>query len=315
MNRRDAAPRVKRETPHQPLRAIALFLVAMLLFSVLDATAKHLSRTFSVPMLVWARYTLHCLLMVVFLAPSMGTRLIATHRPLPQILRGLLLVAVTGFGFAALQRMPLAETTALVFITPLLVMVLAVPLLKERVPPARWAAVVIGFSGVLLIARPGGVMTPAGVAFALIAALTYSLYQILTRQLAGHENPVSMLFYTALTGTVSMTIGLPWFWSGPLPDFEQALLIASLGIYGGTGHFLLIRAFRLAPASLLSPFLYVQLIWATALGWLVFGHLPDALALAGMAIIAASGLAIALNERYGAAASKRKSDHDERERR
>lgn len=298
------------DAPHQPLRGIALFLAAMLLFSLLDATAKHLSQTFPVSMLVWARYTLHCLLMVVFLAPSMGAKLVATRRPLAQIVRGVMLVIVTGFGIAALQRMPLAETTALVFITPLLVTVLAVPLLKERIPPARWAAVVLGFCGVLLIARPGGAMTGTGVAFALIAALAYSLYQILTRQLAGLEHPISMLFYTALMGTVVMTLGLPWFWDGPMPDPEQALLIASLGIYGGSGHFLLIRAFRLAPASLLSPFLYVQLIWATALGWLVFGHFPDALAMTGMAIIAASGLSIALSERFSARLPTRTTPDD-----
>ena len=117
-----------------------------------------------------------------------------------------------------IARMPLAETTALIFVTPLLVALLAVPLLKEHVGAARWAAILVGFLGVLLVARPGGALAGAGVGFALVAALCYSLYQIFTRQLAGHENPVAMLFYTALIGTVVMTLGLPWFWGGPMLD-------------------------------------------------------------------------------------------------
>jgi drug/metabolite transporter (DMT)-like permease len=102
-----------------------------------------------------------------------------------------------------------------------------------------------------------------------------------------------------------MTLALPWYWSGPMPDWHQALLICSLGIYGGTGHFLLTRAFRLAPASTLSPFQYVQLVWATLLGWLVFGQLPDGLSMAGGLVIAASGVAIALDERYSGVSGSR----------
>lgn len=271
----------------------------MLLFATLDATAKHLAATFPVPMLVWARYTFHFLLMMVFLAPSLRSGLIRTRHPGTQVVRALTLVATTGFGIAALQRMPLAETTAVVFITPLIVTVLAVPLLRERVTPGRYAAVAAGFIGILLIARPGGGLAGTGVALALVAALSYSAYQILTRKIAAMESAVTMVFYTALVGTLTMTLALPWYWSGPMPDPAEVLLIGSLGIYGGTGHFLLTRAFRLAPASTLSPFLYVQLIFATALGWLVFGQLPDGWALAGMAVIAASGLWIALGERIG----------------
>lgn len=271
----------------------------MLLFATLDATAKHLAATFPVPMLVWARYTFHFLLMMVFLAPSLRSGLIRTRHPGTQVVRALTLVATTGFGIAALKRMPLAETTAVVFITPLIVTVLAVPLLREHVTPGRHAAVAAGFIGVLLIARPGGGLAGTGVALALVAALSYSAYQILTRKIAAMESAVTMVFYTALVGTLTMTLALPWYWSGPMPDPAEVLLIGSLGIYGGTGHFLLTRAFRLAPASTLSPFLYVQLIFATALGWLVFGQLPDGWALAGMAVIAASGLWIALGERIG----------------
>lgn len=280
-----------------PLRGIALMLAALALFALLDATAKHLSQTFAVPLLVWARYTVHCLLMVVFLVPAMRGRLLRTRRAGSQILRALMLLATTSLGIAALRLMPLAETTALGFLSPLIVVLLAGPWLGERIGAVRWVAVLAGFVGVLLIARPGGALAGAGVAFALGAAICYGIYQILTRQLSASESPLTMLFYTALVGSVVMTAALPWFWGGPVPTPLQALAITTLGIYGGAGHFLLIHAFRHAPVSTLSPFLYVQLIWATLLGWLVFGHMPDLLALAGMAIIGGSGLSIALAER------------------
>lgn len=283
--------------PAGVLRSILLLLGALFLFVLLDATAKHLARTYPVPMLVWARYTVHFVLMVVLLGPSMRGRLVTTGRPARQVVRALCLLAVTFFGMAALARMPLAETTAILFAAPLIVTLLAGPLLGERIGALRWVAVLTGFAGVLLIARPGSGLVTEGVLLALAGALSYAIYQILTRQLTATENPVTMLFYTALIGSGVMTLLLPWIWGGPLPDLRDALLIASLGIYGGTGHFLLIRAFRDAPASTLSPILYVQLVWATLIGWLAFGHFPDGLALAGILTIGGAGALIALQSR------------------
>ena len=280
-----------------PLRGILLMTAAVLCFALLDATSKHLSQTFPVPMLVWARYTFHCLLMLLFLAPSMRWQLVATRHPVKQVVRALLLVCVTGFAMAAFQRLPLAETTALLFITPLIVALLAGPFLGERLRPLHWSISIIGFGGALLIARPGGAFDLAGIVLVLAAAACYSVYQIQTRQLSPTESTLTMLFYTALIGTVSMTLGAPFYWGGPLPGLTDGLLIASLGLYGGTGHYLLIKAFRYAPATTLSPFLYVQLIWATLLGWLAYDHWPDATTLAGMAIIAASSIALALTQR------------------
>lgn len=278
-------------------RGIAMMLAALLMFALLDATSKHLSQTFSVPLLVWARYTFHFLVMVVFLAPSRRSRLVATRRPALQVVRALLLVAVTGLAMAAFRIMPLAETTALLFVTPLFVVMLAGPMLGEKVGALRWAAVLTGFCGMLLIARPGGALTIEGLALCLGAAACYALYQIQTRQLSPTEDTVTMVFYTALVGTVSMSLALPWIWGGPTPSWREALMIASLGIYGGTGHFLLIAAFRHAAASTLSPFLYAQLIWATLLGWLFYDALPDTTTFAGMAVIAAAGVLLAWQSR------------------
>ncbi len=284
-----------------PAQGILLMLGATLCFALLDATAKHLAQTFPVPMLVWARYTLHCLLMLLFLAPRLRWQLVATRRPFMNVTRALLLVGVTGLNIAALHLLPLAETTALLFVTPLLVALLAAPMLGERMTAGRWFASLAGFGGVLLIARPGGSLDLAGIALVLAAAGCYAFYQIQTRQLSPTENTVTMVFYTALVGAVATSLAAPFYWGGPLPGAKEALLIASLGIYGGTGHYMLIKAFRNAPASTLSPFLYVQLVWATLLGWLAFGHWPDAATLAGMAIIAASSLALALLPRAGSA--------------
>ncbi len=282
----------------RPLRGIALMLAAVLCFALLDATAKHLSMRYPVPMLVWARYTLHFLLMLLFLAPTLGWKLIATQRPLLQIVRALMLVGVTGFAMAAFRHLPLAETTALLFITPLIVALMAGHCLGERLRPRHWLASLCGFGGALLIARPGGALNATGLALVIAAALCYSIYQIQTRQLSPTESTLTMLFYTALTGTLTMSLAAPLYWSGPWPnDWPDAAMIASLGIYGGAGHYLLISAFRHAQATTLSPFLYAQLIWATLLGWLVFDHWPDALTFLGMAIIAASSIALVVMQR------------------
>ena len=285
------------DRPQHPLRGVLLFLAALFLFAALDATAKYLNAYFAVPLLVWARYVVHFVIMLVAMAPAMGREIIVTRRPWLMSFRALMLVGVTLLGQLALKTLPLAETTALVFITPLLVALLAGPLLGEQVRRKTWLATFAGFVGVLLIARPGGALVGPGVAYALAAALCYAIYQILTRKLAATEHPNRLLFYTALIGTLAMSLTLPSYWDGQMPTLPQGLLIVSLGLYGGIGHFMLIRALREAPASTLSPLLYVQLIWATLLGWWVFDQFPDMLAVVGMLIIGASGLSLAIRTR------------------
>jgi drug/metabolite transporter (DMT)-like permease len=285
------------DRPQHPLRGVLLFLAAVFLFAALDATAKYMNAFFAVPLLVWARYLVHFVIMLVFMAPGMGREIIVTRRPWLMSFRALMLVGVTLLAQLALKTLPLAETTALVFITPLLVALLAGPLLGEQVRRRTWLATIAGFAGVLLIARPGGAMAGIGILYALGGALCYATYQILTRKLAATEHPNRLLFYTALVGTLSMSLTLPAYWDGQIPTLPHGLLIISLGLYGGIGHFMFIRAFREAPASTLSPLLYVQLIWATLLGWLVFNQLPDFLAIIGMLIIGASGLSLAISTR------------------
>ena len=283
--------------PAHPGRSISLLLIATVFFVLLDATAKHLAERWPVPLLVWARYVTHCVLMVALLGPRLGSRLLATARPGRQVVRALLLLATTLCIMTALSKMPLAETTAVAFAAPVIVVVLARPLLGEEIGPLRWAAVAIGFAGVLLIARPGGGLSIAGLAWAGAGALFLALYQILTRQLSGKENPVTMLFYTALVGSVVTTPWLPWIWAGPDPAPLDWFLALSMGVLGGTGHFLLIRAFREAPASLLAPIIYAQLPVATLFGWLVFHHAPAPGAFLGIGVIAAAGALLAWESR------------------
>lgn len=279
---------------HHAAHGVFLFLTAIFLFAALDATAKYLTAFFAVPLLVWARYFVHLVVMLITIAPGMGREIVVTRRPLLMTFRALMLVGVTLLVQLAFRTLPLAETTAIVFVTPLLVALLAGPMLGEKMQLKGWLATLAGFCGVLLIARPGGAMVGIGVIYALGGALCYALYQILTRKLLASEPPMRLLFHTALVGTLSMSLFMPEYWGGELPGLWHILLISSLGFYGGIGHFLLIRAFREAPASTLSPLLYVQLIWAMLLGWAVFGQLPDMPAIAGMLIIGASGLSLVM---------------------
>lgn len=282
-------------------RGILLVLAAVCVFSCMDATAKYLAARHPLPMLVWARYTVHFLLMVVFLAPSHRGALLATRRLPAQLVRAVLLLGVTGCVIAALRVLPLAEATALGYTSPLLAALLAGPWLGEKLDGRRWLALGAGFLGVLVIARPGGALLGVGVLYALAGATCYAVYQVMTRQLSASENSLTLLFYTALVGTLLSSLGLPWIGLGTLPSGVDLLLTLSLGVMGGLGHYLLIRAFHHAPVGTLGPFLYAQLLWAMLVGWLVFGQLPDAWSLLGMAIIVASGLAVALGKKPASA--------------
>jgi drug/metabolite transporter (DMT)-like permease len=235
--------------------AILLMVGATLCFAALDATSKYLSRTYPIPMMVWGRYTFHCLMMLIFLAPSMRLQLIATTRPVAQITRALMLTGTTGFSMAGFSLMPLAESTAFLFVTPLVVVILSHWLLKESITRGHWIAV-----RRRLRRRPAD--RPARRRTQLPKALSGCRWpppvmrSTRSRRASSRRprTPLTMLFYTALVGTVSMTLAAPLYWGGPTPGWIDAALIASLGIYGGTGHLMLTRAFRYAAASFLSPF-------------------------------------------------------------
>ena len=285
---------------HHPLRGALLFLVGLLLFACMDVTTKYLAASYDVPLIVAVRYIVNCLLMVVLLAPTHGRHLVETQRTGLVVLRAGCLAVVSVLMGLALQRIPVAEATAINFLAPMLVVLAARPLLGERIGVVGWVAAIAGFGGVLLVARPGTGLNLAGIGFALSAVGANVGYQLLSRVLATSERTIALLFYTALVGAIVFGLALPWFWGGPAPGVRVVLLFVSLGVYGGLGHFLFTAAYRHAPASMLAPMSYLQLLWAGLLGWLVFGHVPDALSLCGMAVIAGSGLAIAVKSRRAA---------------
>lgn len=280
-----------------PLRGILLFVSSLLLFACMDTTTKYLAARHDVPLIVAARYLGNLLLMLAFVAPRHGTALLKTQRTGMVVLRALCLAVSSVLVGLALQRMPVAETTAINFLAPMLIVVAAGPLLGERVGWVRWAAALFGFVGVLVIVRPGSGLESWGVIFALAGVAANMGYQMLSRVLVTTESTIAMLFYTALCGSIIFSLALPWYLTGEVPPPFELLLFFSLGVYGWLGHFLMTAAYRHTPASLLAPTNYLQLVWAGLLGWLVFGHLPDAVSLGGMAIIAFSGVAVALHSR------------------
>jgi len=281
---------------HIPPSAVLMIVGAVACFSVLDGTIKSLSVRHPVPLLVWARWGFQVLAMLLWLAPTMGRRMLHTRQLPMQLMRGGLLVGSSLFFMTALSHLPLADATALNYTTPTIVIVLAIVFLHERLTPTRIAFVVAGLAGMLMIVQPGADIFKGTSLFALGSAVCYAVYQITTRMLAG-EDPRVSLFYPALIGTLIMTFVWPWFGSRIEVDGTDLLLLAAVGVLGTVGHFLFILAFQRAPASALTPFTYIQVVFATLIGWLAYGDFPGALTLAGMALIAGSGLLLTWHER------------------
>jgi drug/metabolite transporter (DMT)-like permease len=281
--------------PHA-LRGIGLMVLAVSTFTCLDTTSKYLAQHYPVPAIVWVRYIVHMALMLAVLAPRMGMALVRTANLRLQIIRGVVLTASSLVFLSALRLMPLAEAASIAFMTPIIIAVLAGPVLNEKVGGRTWLALAAGFAGVLLIVRPGGGLFTWAALLPLASAFMMAVYQMLTSKLAGRDAPLTTLFYPAVIGTVLVPIVFPHQLALPAGPLDAGLFVL-IGVLGGLGHFFLIRAHDYAPTSTLSPFMYAQLLTAVLLGWLVFGQLPDALSAVGMATIAASGLLLILGHR------------------
>jgi drug/metabolite transporter (DMT)-like permease len=280
-----------------PFRGVVLLLCSLFFFACMDTTTKYLSAHYNVPLIVAIRYIVNCALMIVLLAPSQGAHLMRTQRTGLVLLRAFSLVSASLCVGLALQRMPVAEMTAIVFLGPILVALVAGPLLKERIGVIGWIAALAGFVGVLLVVRPGSGLNFWGVVFGLVAMVGNAVYQLMSRILIRTERTITLLFYTTLVGSICFGLALPWFWTSETPTLWQTLLFLSMGVNGGIGHYLFTAAFRHAPASTLAPINYFQLVWALVLGWIVFGHVPDGLTALGMLVVAASGAMMALKSR------------------
>lgn len=269
---------------------------AVATFSCLDTTGKYLLHHMHPLQVVWVRYTGAFLLALLFLNPVTRPGMLVTRRPWLQVGRSALLLLSTALNFFALQFLQLDEALSILFSTPFIVAVLCGPLLGEWVGWRRWIAIGVGFLGVLLVARPGfGGLHPAAL-LSLGSAVCYSLYSISTRVLARSDSSETTLFYSNLVGALAMLPIVPFVWSMPSSWFIILLMVV-IGAFGSFGHYLLIRGHRLAPASVLAPFIYTQLVWTTALGFLVFGDVPHRWTIVGGLIVVGSGLYLLYRER------------------
>jgi drug/metabolite transporter (DMT)-like permease len=284
--------------PHaaHPLRqALPLFLLGGLCLTALDTTAKYLVRDHALFLVVWARYAGQMLVVTPFVRHRAGPGFWRTRNLRMQLLRSAFLLAATICFFAGLRYLPLAEGSAITFLAPIFIVVLSLPVLGERPTRARWIASITGFAGILVLLRPGSSILHPAVLLLIGTAVCNAFYQLLTRKLPG-DSAHTTLFYSALIGAVGLTLALPWGFDSAALTWREAGLLFLLGLFAGLAHWLIITAFLIVPASLLTPFTYLQMIWATLFGWLVFGQLPDGWSAIGMAIIVGSGVMLALQE-------------------
>jgi len=289
-------PDASEDKARTRLIAIGLMCAAVICFALLDTSAKWLGTGMSPLQVVFARYAGSMMLVLLLFNPWSRPGVLRTRRPWLQWGRSLLLLGSTALNFIALQYLQLAETISIMFATPLLVALVSGPLLGEWPGPRRLAAIGVGFLGVLVVTRPGfGGMHPAAF-LSVVACVCYAFYSLATRMLAGQDSSETTLVYSGAVGTLAMLPLLPWVWTTPQTPLPWLIMLV-VGALGGFGHWLLILAHRMAPATVLAPFIYSQLVWMVALGWLVFGQLPDRWTFIGGAIVVASGLYLLYRER------------------
>lgn len=277
------------------VHAIILMIIAVAGFCFLDAVGKHLSQTLPVMQVVWMRFVTHVLLGLFIFRLWANFGRLKTARPWLQGARGMFMLGTTIFNFWALQYLQLAETASIMFAGPIVVAALAGPLLGEWAGPRRWAAIGIGFIGVLVVTRPGlaGLGWPALISVGSMVA--FALYSLSTRVLAQTENVEGLILYTALVPMLALAPFAISVWVWP-SDWLSWVLMLAMGLLGGGGHWLLIIAHQKATAPTLAPFMYTQIIWMIALGWLVFADIPTIWTLTGASIIIASGLYLLYRE-------------------
>jgi drug/metabolite transporter (DMT)-like permease len=280
----------------QRLTGIALMCGAVALFACLDTTAKYLNTHMGSMQIAWARYTSALVLTLIVSNPLTHTALLRTKRLKLQITRSVLLVLSTVLNFLALRWLQLDEALSILFTFPFIVAIVSGPMLGEWIGWRRWSAISVGFGGVLLITRPGlGGMHPAAL-ITLAATICYGFYAVITRIVSRVDSNQTSLFYANFIGALMMLPVIPFVWT-TAENWAIALMMVGTGVLGSAGHFLLISGHRIAPAAVLSPFVYTQLIWVVILGYLVFDHVPNDWTMAGAAIVISSGLYLLYRER------------------
>ena len=278
-----------------PALGILLMVAAMMVVPFMDVLAKLLSDRYGTTQLTWARFFFHFSFLAPIVLYRYGAAALKPRQPILQLIRGGFTLAATMLFFAAIAEMPIADALALLFVSPIIVTALSPFLLGEHVGIRRWSAVILGFMGALIILRPGFGVAQTSSYLAIGAGCSFAIYTLLTRKLAGSDPPLVTLTYTAVLGAASMSIAVIPVWVAPPPI--DLLMMAGIGAIAAGGHFLLIKAFDHAPASLLAPYSYSEIVMATAVGWIFFSDFPDGWTWTGIAVIVASGIYISWRER------------------
>jgi drug/metabolite transporter (DMT)-like permease len=278
-----------------PVAAILLLMAALTLLPVMDGCAKLLSRSIPVLEITWARYFFHWMILLPILLYRYSWQAFRPAKMTMQLARSTILLVGTVLFFFGLSYMPVADTLALFFISPLVATLLSAIVLKEKVGPRRLIAVLVGFLGALIILKPGLGVFRWPALFSLGSGICYGFYAIATRKLAGTAPPLVTAGFTALVGAVVMSLSAPVYWV--MPGLFELSLMVVVGLIAASGHFLLILAYERAEASLLAAFAYYEIVMAVIVGFVMFGDFPDALTWVGIAVLAASGIYISLRER------------------
>lgn len=276
---------------HSRARDGILFVIgATACFGALDTTGKVVTSAVPLAVAMWSRFFFQATLTGAVLLPQRGRALFATRHPWLQLLRGLLMVGSGSLAFLSLRFLPVGEFTALVMLTPLVITVVAAMSLGERVRWPQWLLLLGGFTGALVVIRPGADDFKPAMLLPLLLVAVSAAFNLLTSRLARDDDPGTMHFYSGLVSTIVASVALPFAWETPDSALLWVLLLL-LGLFSTLGHYLLILGYGRASTSTLTPYLYFQIGFATLAGWLVFSHAPDRWTIIGVSLIALCGMA------------------------
>ena len=275
---------------------VLVFTVGLSFIALADAMAKVLGESMASPQVVWLYLVsvLVALMLYLLVTRQNFRQLVRTRKPRLQIARGLSILLSLTFIFGSLQFLPLAEATVINFTGPLFMVALAGPMLGERVGWRRWAAVIVGLAGAMIVVRPGSEVFQWAALMPIASAIFFALFQLLTRKIAGHDGALTTLFYTQIVAAAGATLAAPFFWT-PVTLYQLGFAFLA-GCVGLTAHICMFNAFRLADASLLAPINYTRIVASVLLGYWIFGDLPDFYTIAGGAVIIGSGLFVIYRE-------------------
>jgi drug/metabolite transporter (DMT)-like permease len=293
-----SAPPSPRRPParaDRPFRGIALILLSTVFLATSDTAAKFLSKTLPSTEIAWVRFVVFALIMVPAMLPGSPLYAMRTARPKLQLLRGLTLLGSSVLFITALRHLPIAEASATSFVAPLFVTALSIIFLSERVGIRRWIATAVGLTGVILILRPGTGAFQIAALLPIFSAFSWACTLVMTRVMSGREHAVTTMTYSSIVGVCVMSAMVPFVWI--TPNWNEVLIGLLVGVASTTGQWIVVLAFRYADASVLAPFSYIQLLWVSIFGFVIFGEVPDAWTITGAAVIVASGLYTAHRER------------------